>query len=61
MMNRNLIQFPLVLILLLFSLTALAQNVVTGRVIDAKTNEPLPGATVTFATNGRGVSTDEKR
>ncbi|WP_367913362.1 SusC/RagA family TonB-linked outer membrane protein [Leadbetterella sp. DM7] len=59
MMNRNLIQFPLVLILLLFSLTALAQNVVTGRVIDAKTNEPLPGATVTFATNGRGVSTDE--
>lgn len=39
-------------------LLALAQNVITGRVIDAKTGEPLIGASVTVKTDKQGVVTD---
>lgn len=54
-MNRNLVKFRLAVLMLLFSVTAFAQDVITGKVMDAKTREPLPGATVklegtTFAT-----------
>ncbi|GAB4029286.1 SusC/RagA family TonB-linked outer membrane protein [Spirosoma jeollabukense] len=45
-MNRNRIKFRLTGLMLLFSIAALAQNVITGKVIDASTREPLPGATV---------------
>lgn len=47
-MNRNLVKFRLAVLMLLFSITALAQDVITGKVIDAKTKEPMPGATVKF-------------
>lgn len=39
-------------------LLALAQNVITGRVIDAKTGEPLIGASVIVKTDRQGVATD---
>ncbi|AQG79565.1 SusC/RagA family TonB-linked outer membrane protein [Spirosoma montaniterrae] len=45
-MKRNLLKFRLVGLMLFFSITALAQNVITGKVIDAKTRELLPGATI---------------
>lgn len=45
-MNRNLVKFRLAMLLLLFSITTLAQDVITGKVIDANTREPLPGATI---------------
>lgn len=54
-MNRNLNQFSLVLILLMLSFTALAQRVITGRVIDAKTSEPLIGATLKVESTGVGT------
>ena len=37
---------------------AFAQNKVTGRVVDATTNEPVIGATVTIANEHTGTSTD---
>ncbi len=57
-MNRNLIQFSLVLILLLFSLTALAQRAITGKVVDAKTSEPLIGATLKVEGSQAGTQTN---
>lgn len=57
-MNRNLSQFSLVLILLMFSLSALAQQVITGKVIDAKTNEPLAGATLKIEGSQAGTQTN---
>jgi TonB-linked SusC/RagA family outer membrane protein len=45
-MNRNLVTFRLAVLLLLFSITTQAQNVITGKITDAKTGEPLPGATI---------------
>lgn len=57
-MNRNLIQFSLVLILLVLSLTATAQRVITGKVIDAKTSEPLIGATLRVEGSGAGTQTN---
>ncbi len=47
-MNRNLVKFRLAVLMLLFSITTMAQDVITGKVIDAKTREALPGATVKF-------------
>jgi TonB-linked SusC/RagA family outer membrane protein len=47
-MNRNLVKFRLAVLMLLFSITTMAQDVITGKVIDAKTKEALPGATVKF-------------
>lgn len=45
-MNRNLAKIWLAVLLLSFSINALAQDIITGKVIDAKTKEALPGATV---------------
>ncbi|MCX6215815.1 TonB-dependent receptor [Spirosoma sp.] len=57
-MNR--IKFRLAGLLLLFSITAFAQDVITGKVIDAKTREPLPGATIILeGTNQATVTNSE--
>lgn len=48
----------MVLILLMFSLSALAQQVITGKVIDAKTNEPLAGATLKVEGSQAGTQTN---
>ncbi len=45
-MNRNLTKFQLAVLMLLFSITTLAQDVITGKVTDIKTKDPLPGATI---------------
>jgi TonB-linked SusC/RagA family outer membrane protein len=45
-MKLKSIKFLLILISLTFSLSALAQNVITGKVMDSKSQEALPGATV---------------
>jgi hypothetical protein len=45
-MNRNLAKIWLAVLLLSCSINALAQEIITGKVIDAKTKETLPGATV---------------
>ncbi|MCR5360513.1 MAG: TonB-dependent receptor [Bacteroidales bacterium] len=37
---------------------AFAQNVITGRVLDSRTNDPLAGATVIVITDSQGASTD---
>jgi iron complex outermembrane recepter protein len=47
------------LILYLASLTAWAQNGLSGKVVDAKSNAPLVGATVWAETANRGTVTDE--
>ncbi|MBC6365715.1 TonB-dependent receptor [Algoriphagus sp. AK58] len=47
------------LILYLASLTAWAQNTLSGKVVDAKSNLPLVGASVWSETAGRGTVTDE--
>ena len=41
-----------------FSLMAQSQKQVTGRVIDAETNEPLPGVSIMIDKSTRGVTTD---
>lgn len=58
-MNRNLNRFRGVIVLLLFSVTAIAQNVITGKVIDAKTKEALPGATIKVEGAQQGVQTNQ--
>lgn len=50
--------FLLTLILLTLSLNAAAQNTLSGRVIDAKTNEPIIGATLYNENNQKGLVTD---
>lgn len=56
---RKLLQHVLLLaILLLATGTLNAQNVITGRVLDARTNEPLIGASVIVKTDRQGVVTD---
>lgn len=57
-MKRHLIKFRLAGLLLLFSITAFAQDVITGKVIDAKTREPLPGATVIVQGTNLATTTD---
>ena len=47
----------IIIILSLFSLTSFAQKTVKGRVVDAVTNSPLLGATISF--NGSTTSTDK--
>lgn len=47
------------LILYLASLTAWAQNSLSGKVVDAKSNSPLVGATAWAETANRGTVTDE--
>lgn len=59
-MKRHLIKFRLAGLLLLFSITAFAQDVITGKVIDAKTKEPLPGATVIFQGTNLATTTDSE-
>ena len=51
---------PLVscIFLLLFAVRVLAQTTITGTVSDAKTNEPLPFATVYVAGTTQGTLTD---
>jgi TonB-linked SusC/RagA family outer membrane protein len=51
-------RFRGVLILLLLSITAVAQNTITGRVIDSKTNEVLPGATLRIEGAQQGTQTN---
>lgn len=46
------------LIVLLFSFSALAQQTITGTVLDAETREPLPGATILQQDTSNGTSTD---
>ncbi|GAB3969878.1 TonB-dependent receptor [Spirosoma terrae] len=59
-MKRHLIKFRLAGLLLLFSITAFAQDVITGKVIDAKTREPLPGATVIVQGTNLATTTDSE-
>ena len=49
-------QFLIGLLMVFTSVTGFAQ--VTGTVVDAETNEPLPGATIIEAGTSNGVSTD---
>lgn len=51
-------RFRGVLILLLLSITAVAQNTITGKVIDSKTNEVLPGATLRIDGAQQGTQTN---
>ncbi len=56
---RKLLQHLLLqAILVLATGTAYAQNVITGRVIDAQTGDPLIGASVIVKTDKQGVITD---
>lgn len=59
-MKRHLIKFRMAGLLLLFSITAFAQDVITGKVIDAKTREPLPGATVIVQGTNLATTTDSE-
>ena len=56
---RKLLQHSLLQALLVLATgTATAQNVITGRVTDAQTGEPLIGASVIVKTDRQGVTTD---
>jgi len=58
-MNKNqtiMKQFLIGLLMVFTSMTGFAQ--ITGTVVDAETNEPLPGATITEQGTSNGVSTD---
>ena len=44
--------------MLILPLSALAQNVVSGLVLDSKTNQPLPGVNVNVQNANNGTSTD---
>lgn len=60
-MLKNIININLFALLILFSssLNSFAQIKVTGKVIDASTNEPLPFANIYIIENGRGTTTDQ--
>lgn len=51
-------QFMLLAVAFLFSVTAIAQSTITGKVIDSDLNAPLPGANVIEKGTSNGVSTD---
>src|SRR6478752_1928031 len=51
-------KFYLLCCLLFFSMQAFSQNTVTGKVTDAETNTPLPGASVVIKGEKTGVVTD---
>lgn len=48
----------LVLCILLFSLSAVAQNTVRGVIIDKDTDEPLIGVTIFSESEGAGTASD---
>ncbi|GAB1855185.1 TonB-dependent receptor [Flavobacteriaceae bacterium MHTCC 0001] len=48
----------IMLTILLFSIVAMAQTTITGTVVEAGSNLPLPGANVVEKGTGNGVSTD---
>ena len=48
----------LIISFVLFSAVSFAQTTITGKVIDSKTNEPIPGASVTITGTSIGTSTD---
>ena len=51
-------QFMLLAVAFLFSVTAMAQSTITGKVIDSDLNAPLPGANIIEKGTSNGVSTD---
>ncbi|MFT4152521.1 SusC/RagA family TonB-linked outer membrane protein [Parafilimonas sp.] len=51
-------KFYLLCSLLFFSITAFSQNTVSGKVTDAETNAPIPGASVVIKGQNKGVITD---
>jgi hypothetical protein len=55
----NRILLPLV-ILLATALSAFAQTIITGTITDAKTKQPMPYVTVSFAGSTQGISTDNQ-
>ena len=55
---KKTIHFLLMTVAFLFSTVIMAQSTVTGTVIDADLNAPLPGANVVEEGTTNGVSTD---
>lgn len=53
-------KFYLLCCLLFFSMKVFSQNTVTGKVTDAETNSPLPGASVVIKGHNSGVVTDNE-
>jgi iron complex outermembrane receptor protein len=53
-------KFMLALALLLLPVSLFAQFLLSGEVIDASSQRPLPGATVALAAGGAGTTTDEQ-
>ncbi len=49
---------PIIMLLLIISVEALAQQTITGRVTDANTRETLPSATVRILGTTTGTVTD---
>jgi TonB-dependent receptor len=49
-----------VFVLLFLFPISLAAQVLTGKVVDAKTNEPMPGVSITIKSTGKGTATDLK-
>ena len=51
-------QFLLIAVAFIFSTVTMAQSTITGTVMDAKLNSPLPGANVIEKGTSNGVTTD---
>ena len=55
---KKITKFLLVAVVALFSTVAFAQSTITGKVVDADMNSPLPGANVLEKGTSNGVTTD---
>ncbi|GAB5563618.1 MAG: TonB-dependent receptor [Winogradskyella sp.] len=55
---KKITKFLLVAVVALFSTVAFAQSTITGKVVDAEMNSPLPGANVLEKGTSNGVTTD---
>jgi len=53
-MTKKLLIIPVIL----FSIVSFSQTIITGKVSDSKTNEPIPGASITIIGTTIGTSTD---